>query len=388
MLVISNSESYFTPAGTAGHAPGCTPSAGVWVAHSWATRTPPSEFLTPASRDVICAFPSAPMSTPQAAELDALFLFWKHTTINRYSVISALAMYIWDFCITIQDEVEYFWKSPWSLIKILYLLNRYFKIPSFVLAVYVVMHNGSEKTMCSVVGIAAAVTSALGLLIVQAILQVRLYALYRRSDLPCLVFIQWLTKCITNPDKFVSAVVGVLYGIQVAAVFVLIGFIMNHGIVNYPESQDVLPTFLQSCEVAPVPSYFYALGIPYIIFDLTIFVLAASRSLQDYLSLPAGIRSGKRLIGIMLRDSIIVFVITFLFNVANTLTWEYAPHDLYGVIIYWVPLVPTVVANRMLVNLKESHSSGALTVQTADDFGRRYKNPGGSSFTVETGGRH
>ncbi|KAF8882290.1 hypothetical protein BD779DRAFT_1675060 [Infundibulicybe gibba] len=312
------------------------------------------------------------MSTLQAPGLDALLLFWKHTIVTRYSVAGVIALYTWDFCITIQDEVEYFWKSSWTFVKFLYLLNRYFRIPTLLLDVYckynlsyechwinihlVVFQSGSEKTIHSMdemlgiykhkaglgspLTISTAITSSIGMLIVQVILQVRLYALYGRS-------------------KFLLVSVGILYSMQAAAVFSLIGFEMYHGygtmfsLVNYPRTPSVLPTFMQTCNVAPVSSVFFAIGIPYVIFDFVLFALATSRSLRDYLSLPANIRGSQTLIGIMLRDSIIVFVITFLLNVANILTWEYEPQDLYAVLAYWTSLIPTVIANHMLINLKK-----------------------------------
>ncbi|KAF8882291.1 hypothetical protein BD779DRAFT_1543861 [Infundibulicybe gibba] len=291
--------------------------------------------------------PFLPKSMSALQGLDALFVFWQHTIITRYSTV-----------VTIQDEVEYFWKSPRSFIKFLYFLNRYFRIPSIILELTV--QNGSDKTIT--LGPLTAITCALHLhefLILNfapVILQVRLYALYGRS-------------------KFLSTVVGILCGMEVIAAFLLIGFDLHYGFVNYPKDQSDLPTFIETCS-APIPSYFFALGIPYIIFDFLLFALATFRSLRAYLSLSAKARSGRTLIGIMLRDSIIVFVITFLLNVANILTWEYGPHDLYGVLVYWTPLIPAVFANHMLINLKQAArletDSDTQTAQTAITFSRRH----------------
>ncbi|KAF8882286.1 hypothetical protein BD779DRAFT_1675055 [Infundibulicybe gibba] len=256
------------------------------------------------------------MSAPQSPALDALFVFWQHTLISRYSAVSGIAFYAWDFCITIQDEIEYFWKSPWSFIKFLYLLVVLLPIPV-------------TWTMANVKA---------------------------ESIFPDSV-----------PNKFLSTVLGVLCGMQVVAAMSLIGLDFRYVYANYPKPLSDLPTLITTCS-APIPPFFFALGIPYIIFDFILFALATSRSFLVHLAIPAETRSSKMLIIIMLRDSILVFVIAFLLSVANILTWEYGPHDLYGLVVFWTPLMPGVFANHMLINLRKigrlglgSETSGVMT---------------------------
>ncbi|KAF8888998.1 hypothetical protein BD779DRAFT_1469917 [Infundibulicybe gibba] len=248
--------------------------------------------------------------------LDALFLILQHTLISRYSAVSGVAFYAWDFCITIQDEVEYFW-----------IIEPILPNSKCYIGCLLVAQIGSRGALSFLV----AITAFFGLFIVQ--------------------------------DKILSTVVGILCVMQAVAAVTLIGLDVHYiygstyaSTAKYPQTQDI-PAFLTGCDT-PAPPYFYALGIPYIIFDFILFALATSRSLLDHLAIPAEVRSSKTLISIMLRDSIVVFVITFLLNLANSLNWQYGPYELYGVLVYWSPLIPGVFANHMLINLRKVARSG------------------------------
>ncbi|RDB30017.1 hypothetical protein Hypma_013829 [Hypsizygus marmoreus] len=51
---------------------------------------------------------------------------WYHNTVVQYASASALAFYLYDYALTFQDEVEYFWKYELSPMKVLFMINRYF----------------------------------------------------------------------------------------------------------------------------------------------------------------------------------------------------------------------------------------------------------------------
>jgi len=61
-----------------------------------------------------------------------MFLINADTTV-RYLLYSALGLMLWDHMLTFQTEVQLVWRARWTVIKALFLFNRY--ITSVVIAV-------------------------------------------------------------------------------------------------------------------------------------------------------------------------------------------------------------------------------------------------------------
>ncbi|KAJ7500372.1 hypothetical protein B0H11DRAFT_780450 [Mycena galericulata] len=49
-----------------------------------------------------------------------------HVVEGRSFALASFILIIWDYCITIDMEVQHFWSGPWSISRILFLCNRYF----------------------------------------------------------------------------------------------------------------------------------------------------------------------------------------------------------------------------------------------------------------------
>ncbi|KAJ6495366.1 hypothetical protein C8R45DRAFT_986966 [Mycena sanguinolenta] len=52
-------------------------------------------------------------------------LRWENR-MDRSANVSALCLFMWDYFLTFPQEVQYFWGSRWSFVKLLFFLNRYF----------------------------------------------------------------------------------------------------------------------------------------------------------------------------------------------------------------------------------------------------------------------
>ncbi|KZT73381.1 hypothetical protein DAEQUDRAFT_467319 [Daedalea quercina L-15889] len=44
----------------------------------------------------------------------------------RCLAISGFAWLVYDYCLTVKQEIKYIWAGPWSISKILFFWNRYF----------------------------------------------------------------------------------------------------------------------------------------------------------------------------------------------------------------------------------------------------------------------
>ncbi|KIM62514.1 hypothetical protein SCLCIDRAFT_805086 [Scleroderma citrinum Foug A] len=54
-----------------------------------------------------------------------ILTFVHHLWLVRISLTVGYTLLWYDYFLTIEDEVEYIWKSPWTAVKIIYLLKRY-----------------------------------------------------------------------------------------------------------------------------------------------------------------------------------------------------------------------------------------------------------------------
>ncbi|KAI0700196.1 hypothetical protein BC835DRAFT_1412217 [Cytidiella melzeri] len=55
----------------------------------------------------------------------------------NYCTIAARAVFIWDFCITMGDEVQYFWGHKVTAVSVLFLLNRYVNLAITIMQLFV-----------------------------------------------------------------------------------------------------------------------------------------------------------------------------------------------------------------------------------------------------------
>jgi len=49
-----------------------------------------------------------------------------HVVEGRSFALASFILILWEYCITLDKEVQHFWSGPWSISRILFLLNRYF----------------------------------------------------------------------------------------------------------------------------------------------------------------------------------------------------------------------------------------------------------------------
>jgi hypothetical protein len=67
----------------------------------------------------------------------------RQAQIVEYVEASAMAFLIWDHIITLGQEIERMWPARWSIIKVLFLLNRYLVSSIIVFNCVVSLSHGS-----------------------------------------------------------------------------------------------------------------------------------------------------------------------------------------------------------------------------------------------------
>ncbi|KDQ53610.1 hypothetical protein JAAARDRAFT_209953 [Jaapia argillacea MUCL 33604] len=250
---------------------------------------------------------------------------------TRFLQISAAGLTIYDHIITIEQEYELIWTKRWSLAKVLFILNRYLGDAVMIAAIVVSLQSDvSQGVSATWFPIQAWLSSAIGWSL-QAIMQLRIYALYNRS-------------------KPVTMFMAVCFLTQIIAMATVLGT-ASPGLktLNEPIPQ------IKSCVVINVPRYYFSYWIFIIVYDAVLLCLSAYQGLRDYARRRAmGKGTGSSLIGVLLRDSFLYYFVVLVLYIADAITWLRDPSKLE--IPEGLTLAMSVIlGSRLVLNLRRAY---------------------------------
>ncbi|KAJ8517398.1 hypothetical protein ONZ45_g5407 [Pleurotus djamor] len=179
---------------------------------------------------------------------------------STYVPVASAGLFLYDYSITLYDEVRLVWRSAWSLGKVLFFLTRY---PAFVDIGMTVYHNVTHEIPTETCALLYQVTGWMficGMIIAEIIMVIRVWALWSRSRVIGIIL-------------FVASIVG--------AVVTAISF----------SRFDTHQSFLNVSEIAPQLSGCYpdpgnnAVFIGYLMlmaFEAVVMVLLLIKGVQDF----------------------------------------------------------------------------------------------------------
>lgn len=116
------------------------------------------------------------------AELKALTAYVGVMRLVTYFDVAGVAMFLYDYFLTIGMEVDLVWSSKWGFMKVLYLLQRY--LPFVDAAILCFLHQFSRTinpSTCSVVEKLRGYLIITGICLSELILTLRAWAVWRRD---------------------------------------------------------------------------------------------------------------------------------------------------------------------------------------------------------------
>ncbi|CAE6427020.1 unnamed protein product [Rhizoctonia solani] len=258
-------------------------------------------------------------------EADALALGkqWKDTSASIYCEIASLTFVLFDHAITIDQEVERIWKSPWSLPKVLFLFNRYTG-PISLLVNTTIFTNSPPYSVCQkwihFEGAAGIIAKAAA----EMIMIFRLYALYRG-----------------NKIILVLLTLGSICNLTTMSVLMQLG-LERINIYERPGS------WYKGCHPVGLPNWFWGYYISPLIFETILLLLTLYKTVGHIRSKV----TKTPVIQLFVRDGVAYFAIMFCTLLSNALIWLLAPPGLLEAGIGFAIAVPTVMASRILLNLR------------------------------------
>jgi hypothetical protein len=273
---------------------------------------------------------------------------------TRFSQLASSAIIIFDHIITLDEEVELIWMSPWSMGKALFVINRYYTLISVIINNYALFSPSLTDSFCLRFFRWQGWTGLIACMIAEVILQMRLYALY---------FL----------NKKVLALMVATFIVSSASSAVIMGTVLN-GITAH--SHPILGTTF--CVPFGVPDYFFAFWIPIIGFESLLCGLALYRGFQTFRASGSLFQSGRHLVAILIRDSVLYFLVMFATYLTNMLVWISATPNLLEVPIAFSVALSCCLGNRMILNVREVNREIEHTKEREKD------EHSGSGVTVES----
>jgi len=165
-------------------------------------------------------------------------------------------------------------------------------------------------------------------MIAEVILQLRLFALYHLNTKVLLLMV---CAFLASSAAAATLMGSVLSGITVH----------SHDIPGIP-----------FCVAYNISDHFYAFWIPILFFETFLCGLAVLRGLQNFTNQSTIYLSGKRIFEILVRDSVLYFLIIFATYLVNLLWFSLGPDTLIEIPIGFSVAMSCVMGNRLLLNIR------------------------------------
>ncbi|KDR65885.1 hypothetical protein GALMADRAFT_260088 [Galerina marginata CBS 339.88] len=261
---------------------------------------------------------------------------------THYARIGSNTIILYDHLITLHDEVELIWKAKWSLVTILFLMNRYYVLAAIFFDLYMVFSPNITDKMCTRYFHWEGWTGLIAAMLAQGTLQIRIYALYSlNKKILALMLICYFAF---------SAISAWIMRTDLESLIIIA--------VQIPGGKSCIPTRV---------SNFYSFWIPVLLFDFMLFFLAVIRGIGEYRSDGSSLfRGGRSLVGILIRDSVFYFLVIALTYLTSLLFWLAAPLGLVEAPVGFCPAMSCVLANRVLFNIREANRRKSSAVSQTD----------------------
>ncbi|TDL18504.1 hypothetical protein BD410DRAFT_793209 [Rickenella mellea] len=262
-------------------------------------------------------------------------------TVDRSGVAACVCL-IYEIFITFDQEVEYIWKSRWTLPKVLYLWTRYFALFVQVIAIAESTSMKVTTTVCAGWAYFEGITGQMLVMGVELLLMLRVWALYKR-------------------DRRVLYFLVALYIAEVTANTVILGMSLP-GIKSVPPLRGLFPPDfpLSGCFPIKVPKFFFSYWIPTLIFESVLFILMT----LNFVRLARG-NKPMPLLTLFFRDGTVYYAVIFAALLIQVLLYELVNSALAQVAIGWQLTMFSIMGARLVLNLRAA-SVGRSDYETVE----------------------
>ncbi|KAI0362681.1 hypothetical protein OH77DRAFT_1389540 [Trametes cingulata] len=273
------------------------------------------------------------------AALQQLLELHEDARIVQYCAMAADSWLVLDFIMMLPTEIQYVWNTKWNLSRLLFLWVRLFGIVLLTINFAVTMTGGHSVQVCEFYFYWEGTAGSLMMWSVHVILQLRIYAMYRRNK----------RLAIFNIAFFVAEIITILivynYGISIGTTL-------------------ATPPGLTGC-YGITTSFLFSIWLPALAFDMWLVVLALWKAVER--SRDGVVVNGEQLdlLAVLIRDNVIYFIVIALGLLANTIMWFAAPDGLAAAAVPISHASMIISGSRLLLNLFEAFHRSLNITRTA-----------------------
>ncbi|KII84531.1 hypothetical protein PLICRDRAFT_701710 [Plicaturopsis crispa FD-325 SS-3] len=257
----------------------------------------------------------------------------RDTETVRYSEIASSTIVVLDHLITLDEEIRYIWSGRWTTGKCLFFFSRYYGLANVIFNNYALFATTVDDPVSRAFFQWQGWTGLVSVISAEITLQLRLYALYS-----------------LNPHIIVSMV------ICFVAVSVISAVIMANALIEFVPVAHLFPgqTF---CVPLNMPRDFYAFWIPILLFESMLCAMAIYRGFSTYQFDRGVYRTGQTIIYVLLRDSLIYFLLIFSIFFMTLLVWYFGASSILEAPVGFAVAMPFVLSNRLILNVRAMSSA-------------------------------
>jgi len=263
----------------------------------------------------------------------ALIQYLKHQRlIIDYVYISATAIFVYDYLLTVHLEIGFIWFSRWSYTKVLFLMIRYMAFVDMLFVLYNQIYPDISAEKCEVTFPASAWLLLFQLVLAETVLGIRTWAVWRRDrtvgiGLAALMLANLVVQCI----------------------------MANIFIKSTKYAPPPYPGFM-GCFVTDSNRILWANYASFTVVEAIILAFMATSALRSY-------RQGNHgeLSNVVHRDAILFYVYLLCITAANMAVVITTPPDIMTMLTPLGNILYSVFTTRIVLNIQDVGNRGQQT---------------------------
>ncbi|KII94860.1 hypothetical protein PLICRDRAFT_169569 [Plicaturopsis crispa FD-325 SS-3] len=243
-------------------------------------------------------------------------------TVTYLDVVAA-ALLVFDYGLTIEQEIRLVWPTPFNAGKALYFLTRY---PPFADTFMVLYHQFAimSPTTCSGIYKAIGYMLGFGTLVAESILALRTWVIWRR-------------------DMRIAFGLGLGLVLFWVPVFYFDAQALNSIVFTTPPQPN-----LPGCYVATQKNVLFVVFVMIMVFETLILILTLVKGIDHFR------RTTSSLVTVLYRDGLTFYIYLFVLSIINVAVLLNAPHGYSTLLTALQRVLHSIFSARILLHLRQA----------------------------------
>ncbi|KAG2346539.1 hypothetical protein BDR05DRAFT_906949 [Suillus weaverae] len=249
---------------------------------------------------------------------------------TQYFTVGAMTVAIFDYCLTITQEVQLIWGRRWDVTRVTFTLARYVTLIGTAMTTFAALANRSKYSSCVTFNNVSYASHMISIIAAEGLLIFRTFAFWHQSK----TLLVWL---IVLAAICIAGAVGVTKAVNILHPAPPTGFNVTGCVFASGKSSATQYGFL-------------------ILYELVLMILTVYKRLHFY----RGARS--RLVTILYRDGMIYMACIIMASITNIFVALGVPGDYTDIMDAPQLVIHGVLASRILFNLRQSRQSDSVII--------------------------